>query len=409
MKIAVFTDTYLPQTNGVVTYLVDSLRLLSKDVDVVLFAPGGHDLKVEQRSPSMKIYWIPASPFPFYEGYKVASFNYKRVSGILNDEKPDIVHAHAPVPLGLQGLLWAKRHHVPSVVSYHTHFPDYLPHLLNGKLPAFLHGLGQQSVRQFIRHVFGRVDVVTAPTYELCDELRSYGLRNVIHLPNGVDFKKFTVGPKAGAAFRKSYGIGQRKMVLYVGRISFEKRLDILLEAFRMIERRNRVLVIVGSGPYLVKLKELAAALETENVIFTGFVKDIGAAYRCADIFVSASDTETFGMTFVEAMHAGLPTIGVRRLGAKEVITPKCGLLVEPCSPGELGRAMEKLLDDDSLRETLAKEAVKRAAQYSIEKSVRKTIDIYNSLSGKRGRRSSVLGKPALHKASSAEPADKKA
>jgi glycosyltransferase involved in cell wall biosynthesis len=379
MKIAVFTDTYLPQTNGVVTYLVDSLRILSKNNDVVLFAPGGRDLRVERHS-RMKIYWIPASPFPFYEGYRIASFNYKRVSAILKKEKPDIVHAHAPVPLGLQGLLWAKRHHVPSVVTYHTHFPDYLPHLLNGRLPGFLHGVGNQTVRALIRHVFGKVDLVTAPTNELCGELRSYGLRNVTHLPNGVDFRRFRSRPGDGARFRKAHRIGKRKTVLYVGRISFEKRLDVLLEAFKMIERRDRALVIVGSGPYLAKLRERAAGLDLKGVIFTGFVKDAAAAYRCADVFASASDTETFGMTFVEAMHAGLPVIGVRRFGAKEVITPECGLLVEPGSPGELGRAIEKLLDDKKLRGRMAKASVKRAAQYSMDNSVRKTLAIYRHL-----------------------------
>jgi 1,2-diacylglycerol 3-alpha-glucosyltransferase len=383
MKIAVFTDTYLPQTNGVVTYLVDSLRLLSKSNDVVLFAPGGRHLRVEQQSPRMKIYWIPASPFPFYEGYRIASFNYKRVSAILKKEKPGIVHAHAPVPLGLQGLLWAKRHHVPCVVTYHTHFPDYLPHLLNGRLPGFMHGLSHYTVRQLIRHVFGNVDVVTAPTNELCEELRSYGLGNVVHLPNGVDFRKFD-GKSNVTAFRKEHRIGNRKVVLYVGRISFEKRLDVLLEAFRMIQRKDRVLVIVGSGPYLRKLRELAASLGVEGAIFTGFVKDPGAAYLCADVFASASDTETFGMTFVEAMHAGLPVLGVRRFGAKEVITPKCGLLVEPGSPGEMAGAMEKLLNDRKLRCRMAKEAVKRAAQYSMAHSVRKTLAIYKGLLWRR-------------------------
>ncbi|MDD5340431.1 MAG: glycosyltransferase [Candidatus ainarchaeum sp.] len=380
MKIAVFTDTYLPQTNGVVTYLVDSLRLLSKNNKVVLFAPGGSEFRVEQRSPRMKIYWIPASPFPFYEGYRIASFNYGRVSGILKREKPDIVHAHAPVPLGLQGLLWAKRHNVPSVVTYHTHFPDYLPHLLNGRLPGFLHGLSHQTVRQLIYHVFKNVSAVTAPTHELCEELRSYGLRNVAHLPNGVDFRRFRGKPADGAVFRRRHKIGRRRVVLYVGRISFEKRLDVLLEAFSMIENSERVLVVVGSGPYMGKLKELAAALGMKGVIFTGYVKDAGAAYRCADVFASASDTETFGMTFVEAMHAGLPVIGVRMLGAKEVITPKCGLLVEPGSPGEMGRAMEKLLDDKKLRAGMAKEAPKRAMQYSMDKSVKRTLEIYRGL-----------------------------
>jgi glycosyltransferase involved in cell wall biosynthesis len=380
MKIAVFTDTYLPQINGVTVYLSSSLKLISKTNDVVLFAPGGPRLKVEQVSQRMKIYWMPASPFPFYDGYRIASFNYGRVSAILKKEKPDLVHAHAPVPLGLQGLLWAKRHGIPSVVTYHTHFPDYLPHLLNGKLPGFLHGIGHYTVRKLIYHVFKNVSVVTAPTHELCGELRSYGLHNVTHMPNGVDFHRSRCTPEEGAAFRKAYGLGKRKVVLYVGRISFEKRLDVILKAFRMIEKSDRVLVVVGTGPYLKKLKESAAALGMKNVIFTGFVKNVGAAYRCADVFASASDTETFGMTFVEALHAGLPAIGVRRLGAKEVITPRCGILVEPDNPVEFAGAMEKLLKDRKSRALMAGAATKRAVQYSMGKSIRKTMNIYQTL-----------------------------
>lgn len=380
MKIAVFTDTYLPQTNGVVAYLCDSLKALSRDNDVVLFAPGSARLKVEQASARMRIYWVPASPFPFYEGYRIASFDYGRVSAILKREKPDIVHAHAPVPLGLQGLLWAKRHGVPSVVTYHTHFPDYLPHLLNGKLPGFLHGLSHYTVRTFIRHVFSHVDVVTAPTQELCSELRSYGLGNVVHLPNGVDFGKFCGKPAHGRKFREEHGIGGRKAVLYVGRLSFEKRLDVLLEAFRMAERKDRALVIVGSGPALPKLRELASALELKNVIFTGFVRDAGAAYLAGDIFASPSDTETFGLTFVEAMHAGLPAIGVSKLGAKEVITPECGILVEPGDVAGMAAAMDRLLSSPGLRGRMGREAVKRAARYSIARSVSKTLSIYGRL-----------------------------
>lgn len=383
MKIAVFTDTYLPQTNGVVAYLCDSLRLLSRDNDVVLFAPGTARLRVEQASPRMRVYWVPASPFPFYEGYRIASFDYRRLSAILKREKPDIVHAHAPVPLGLQGLLWAKRHGVPSVVTYHTHFPDYLPHLLNGRLPDFLRSISSYTVRKFIKHVFGHVDAVTAPTQELCAELRSYGLRNVVHLPNGVDFGKFCSKPAHGRKFRAEHGIGDRKALLYVGRLSFEKRLDVLLEAFRMAEKKDRVLVIVGSGPALPKLRELASALELKGVVFTGFVRDAGAAYLAGDVFASASDTETFGLTFVEAMHAGLPAIGVSRLGAREVITPECGILVEPGDAAGMARAMDRLLSSPSLRGRMGREAVKRAAMFSIARSVSRTLSIYRRLLAK--------------------------
>jgi phosphatidylinositol alpha 1,6-mannosyltransferase len=136
MKIVLFTDTYLPQMNGVVAYLSDAIRQLSRNNEVVLFAPGTGPLQSEEVSKRFRIQWIPSVRFPFYEGYRIASINYKRVSSLLAEEKPDIVHAHAPVVLGLQGVIAAKRKGIPVAITYHTHFPDYLPHLLNGKLPG---------------------------------------------------------------------------------------------------------------------------------------------------------------------------------------------------------------------------------------------------------------------------------
>ena len=187
MKIAIFTDTYLPQMNGVVSYLLDSIGELSKKHEIIVFAPGDK-LKVEKKK--VKTYWIPSSPFPFYEGYKIASMNYARISELIKKEKPDIIHAHAPVVLGVQGIICAKRRNIPLVITHHTHFPDYVPHLLNGKLPEAFGDMSGYTVKQLIRHVFTNADVVTAPTNELVKELRSYGLRNVVQLPNGVKLKK---------------------------------------------------------------------------------------------------------------------------------------------------------------------------------------------------------------------------
>lgn len=384
MKIALFTDTYHPQTNGVVSYIDDSVKVLTRENEVVLFAPGSGHFRVEQVSPNFRIHWIPSAPFPFYEGYRIASINYKRVSNILRDENPDIVHAHAPVILGLQGLIAARRKGIPVVVTYHTHFPDYMPHLMNGRLPGALTKISEFTVKKLIRHSFARADVVTAPTNELVEELRSYGLRNVVHIPNGVDLSKLKADGRKIAAFRRRHGLGPgKKVVLYLGRVSFEKRLDVLLKAFRMMGLRNRVLVIAGSGPYMKEFRQLAADLRLRNVVFTGFLdqEDVAAAYRSADIFASASDTETFGLTFVEAMHAGIPVIGVNRLGAKEVVKDgKNGLLVEPGDSGKLARAMERLLRNVELRRRMGRAARQMALEYSIENSVRKTTAIYNLL-----------------------------
>lgn len=386
MKIALFTDTYKPQVNGVVAYISDAARELSKAHDVLLFAPGEGAFRVERVSRRFRICWVPSSPFPFYEGYRVAAVEYGKVSALLERERPDVVHAHAPVNLGLQGVVAAKRKGIPSVITYHTHFPDYVPHLMNGRLPRAFGKLSGYTVKRMVRHAFSMADVVTAPTHELAAELRSYGLKNVVCLPNGIDFSKLRCGAREVSAFRKAHGIGKgKKAVIYLGRISFEKRLDRLLEAFRMIERKDRVLMVAGGGPYLDKFRKFAELLGMKNVVFTGFVKNAGAAYRSAHVFASASDTETFGLTFVEAMHAGLPAVGVRRLGAKEVIRHnKNGLLVEPEDTEALARAMERLLEDGALRKRLADGAVRSSKAYSIKNSVGECVRIYRRLA--RGR-----------------------
>lgn len=379
MKIALFTDTYLPQMNGVVAYLRDSIRLLSKENEVVLFAPGERFL-VESKGRNLKIYWIPSAPFPFYEGYRIASVNYKRISGLLAKERPDIVHAHAPVNLGLQGMIAAKRKRIPLAVTYHTHFPDYVPHLMNGRLPGPLKELGKQTVKKLIRHAFGMADVVTAPTMELVRELRSYGLRNVVHLPNGIDFGSLRASRKRTEAFRKRHGIPKKRVALYLGRISFEKKIDRLMEAFRLLGK-GESLVIAGGGPYLENFRRFARVIGLKNVVFTGFVEDVASAYACADIFVSASDSETFGLTYVEAMHFGLPVVAVGRLGAKDIVqSGRNGFLVEPGKSREFARAAYRLLSDPALRRRMGREARESAKKYSIENSVRKTLDIYREL-----------------------------
>jgi len=382
MKIALFTDTYLPQLNGVAIYLSDAVRELSKEHEVLLFFPAEGGFAVEDVLPNLRIYRMPSLSFPFYEGYRVARMEYPRICHILEKEKPDIVHAHAPINLGFQGLMAAKRKKIPCMITYHTHFPDYVPHLLKVKLPGLLKGASDFTVKKMIKHSFKMADAVAAPTYELVEELRSYGLRNVVYLPNGIDFSKFRCTKRQAESFRKRHRIPKtKKVVLYLGRISFEKKLDALLQAFSRIKRTDAVLVLAGGGPGLESLRDFAKRLKTRNVIFTGFVRNPAHAYACADLFVSPSDTETFGLTFIEAMYWGLPVIGVRKFGAKEVINDmRNGLLVEPGDGPGLAKAMETLIGQKKLRTAMGLEGKETAKGYSIRNSIEKTLDIYQDL-----------------------------
>jgi glycosyltransferase involved in cell wall biosynthesis len=384
MKILVLTDTYKPQTNGVVSYLEDSLEELSLENEVVLLAPGlSSELEIEHVNDRFKIYWIPSSPFPLYDGYRISSLNYKRISGIIKRETPDIVHAHAPVILGVQGIIAGKRRRIPIVVTYHTHFPDYVPHLLKGRLPPMLQNLSSMTVRNMIKQVYGKADIVTAPTRELAAELESYGLTNVAYLPNGVRFQKLKTGPERVEAFRRKMGLEGRKVVLYIGRISFEKRLEQLISAFEEIEKEGRMLLIVGGGPYLDRFCQFAESIGVKDIRFCGFLdkEDLGAAYACGDVFASPSDSETFGLTFIEAMNFGMPVVGVKRLGPKELIrSGKNGYLVEPGDIRGMAKAIEKLLEDDNLRRRMGQEARRFSEGYSIEKSVQRLARMYRDL-----------------------------
>ena len=125
MKIAVFTETYHPQVNGVVVFLSDLLPAISKKAEVVLFAPGKKKLRTEKVSRNFRIYWVPAEPFPFYEGYRMSRIKKSDIEKILIKEKPDVVHLHAPVLMGLKALYASKKLGLPVVATYHTHFPIF--------------------------------------------------------------------------------------------------------------------------------------------------------------------------------------------------------------------------------------------------------------------------------------------
>jgi glycosyltransferase involved in cell wall biosynthesis len=267
------------------------------------------------------------------------------------------------------------------VATYHTHLPDYIPHLLKGRLPEFLKGPTTYPVKQLIKMVFSNARYTTAPTKLLVEELRSYGINNVVHLPLGIETKRLVVGRMGRQAFLKKYQLPSN------ARISFEKKIEVLLKAFALLEDRNTFLFLVGGGPYLKKYQKMAKDLGIINLRFTGFVEDrmLGAAYACSTVFASASDTETFGLTFVEAMAAGVPVVGVRKLGAAEVIAHgRNGFLVRPGDHLAMAKKIKKLLLDAKLRRKIGANGRKTAKQYSLDECVKKMLSIYTELSQKK-------------------------
>lgn len=387
MKIAVVSDTYLPQKNGVVVFLRDFLPELSKKAEVVLLAPNEKNERETKKEGRIRTYLMPSLPFPFYKGYRMSVAHRRDIRKILEEEGVEAVHLHAPVLLGLKALHVAKTMGLPVVVTYHTHFPEYVSHLSKGLLRGKIEDVAKMPVKGLIKEVFSLADVVTAPTESLKMELCGYGLKKAEFVPNGIDFSKF--GKKKFIDIRKRHGIpGKAPVILYVGRISFEKKIEVLLSAFRKVldGRPDAYLVIVGAGPYLNDYKKLVKPMGLRNVVFAGFVKDsdLPSYYRSADVFASASDTETFGLTFVEAMHFGLPVVGVNKLGASDVVTKDAGLLAEAGNSADLARCISLLLDYPEVRKKLGKNAKRKAAEYEIKNITKAFVRIYRRLIKKR-------------------------
>jgi len=383
MKVAVLTDTYYPQKNGVVVFLQDMLTELPRYAEVFVVAPGENKTKTTSEDfKGTKTYWGPAYPLPVYEGYKISKIKRRKITEIIKKEKPDIIHLHAPVVLGMKGLVVAKKLGIPVVATHHTHLPDYIPHLSKGLLKGKMADIAKLPAQKLIKVMYSKADVVTAPTEALRVELESYGIKNTEWVPNGISFTKFGNNKRD---VRKIYKIPKNApVVLFIGRISFEKKIDVVLSAFKHVLKKNpkAYLVIGGTGPYLEDHKRIAKALDLKNVIFTGFVPDelLPLLYSTADIFVSASDTETFGLTFVEAMHFGLPLVGVNKFGAADVVTKDVGFLVEPGNTKKISGKINLLLKNKRLRKKLGDAGREESKKYEIRKVTKTFVDLYKRL-----------------------------
>jgi 1,2-diacylglycerol 3-alpha-glucosyltransferase len=384
MRIAVFTDTFLPQRNGVVTAICDTLECLQKNHQLTVFAPGKKTFRVEKRSKNLKVVKVPSFEFSQYDGYRISKAPLKKIAQVVERENFDIIHIHTPFTLGMVGIAMSRLFSIPIVGSYHTLLSEYFPHITKGKFYKVMKRIGEYPSRKFTKFIYSKLNCAIAPSSETAKLLRGCEIKRVVCLPNGIKLEKFKFNRKALKRLRKRYGIPKgKKIVLYVGRISFEKKLGILLKAFKMIEKKDIFLLIVGSGPYLKKYRKMAKELKIKNIRFTGFVKDelLPAVYHCADILASPSDTETQGLTFIEAMVCGLPLIGVRRGGAKDIIIDKKnGFLIRPDSPSEMAKKIKILIENERLARKMGRAGQKMVKRYSIEAVTDRLLELYKKM-----------------------------
>jgi len=346
MRIAIVSETWLPQINGVsrtlnqlANYLAacgDQLLLLTPRYRQGLTLPAGSEAEC-----------FPALPLPFYPEVLLPVLTPPRLRHRLAAFVPDLVHIATEGPLGWAALRAARRLGLPVVSSYHTNFPQYLASYRLGALESVAWG--------YLRKFHNRTDLTLCPTPSTVHLLAGRGFANLDIWPRGVDAAQFHPRYR-DPELRRSLGIGEDEVViLYTGRLAAEKNLAVLFAACRRLSGKVRLL-LVGDGPLRGDLEREALP----GAIFCGYRQgeELARHFASADLFAFPSLSETFGNVVLEALASGLPTVAFSVPGPRDILhSAESGILVDEQSAPALAVALQLLVNDAGLRQRLGRAA----------------------------------------------------
>ncbi|MBC1516296.1 glycosyltransferase family 4 protein [Listeria immobilis] len=313
MNIGIFTDTYSPQISGVATSIMIMENELRKQGHTVYIFTTT-DPNADRESEEGRVFRLPSIPFVFFPERRVAVAGMNKFIKLVGRLNLDIIHTHTEFSLGLLGKRIAKKYHIPSVHTYHTMYVDYLHYIAKGKI------ITPSMVGKMTKSFCDSYDAIITPTAKVKHHLEEQGIHKLMYtIPTGTDISSFAPAEKQQITdLKKSLGIGvDDAVILSLGRIAQEKNIDAIINAMPevLLEEPNAKLVIIGDGPVRKELEKIVEYKNLEpHVIFTGAVEweNISLYYQLGDLFVSASTTETQGLTYAEAMAASLPVVAKR-------------------------------------------------------------------------------------------------
>ncbi|UIE38765.1 glycosyltransferase family 4 protein [Leptodesmis sichuanensis] len=369
MRIALFTETFLPKVDGIVTRLkhtVDHLQRLGDQVLVV--SPDGGLTEYQ----GAKIFGVSGFPLPLYPELKLA-LPRPAIGEALRLFQPDLIHVVNPAVLGLAGLYYAKTMDVPLIASYHTHLPEYLQHYGLGMLEGLLWELLKAGHNQ------AQLNLCTSTA--MMQALTEHGIERVDLWQRGVDTELFQ--PHLASRemrSRLSQGHSDSPLLLYVGRLSAEKEIDRIKPVMEAIPGAR--LALVGDGPHRQALEKHFEGTPTH---FVGYLQglELGAAFASADAFIFPSRTETLGLVLLEAMAAGCPVVAARSGGIPDIVEDGVnGFLFDPNDENGAIVATQRLFANPQERENLRHNARREAERWGWSSATRQLQNYYRAIVG---------------------------
>jgi glycosyltransferase involved in cell wall biosynthesis len=368
IKIAYFAGSMKPGQDGVTRVLYKMIEYFNKNgIKNIFYSP----VVPEESEQPTKMFEVPSFTIPVYKEYKFAIPGIKYFEESLKNFAPDILHINSPCPLGYAAVKYGQKNNIPVVATYHTHFPSYAKYY---KIKA-LENMGWN----YLRSLYNKCEAVYVPSLPIMTELSAQGLETIQFLPHGVDTEVFNPAFRS-TEWKNSIGCRDKKIILYSGRLVWEKDLKVFADAYNIImaSRNDAVFVLVGDGPIRSELKDLMP-----NAIFLGYRsgKDLSTAYSSSDIFAFPSTTETFGNVTVEAMASGIPPVCVRAGGAYGIINDGVtGLIAEPYSAESFAAQILYLLNNEEKRMEMGLDAIKYSHAQNWDTIISRLLASYSGI-----------------------------
>jgi 1,2-diacylglycerol 3-alpha-glucosyltransferase len=378
MKIAFFSDTYLPNRDGVVTSILTLRKALEKrGHEVFIFCSGSRQAK--ERNLDDHVFYYASIPFKPYPDYKIAIFPFlskKKIKklGI------HLVHSHGMATTGWAAVWVATSLNLPILTTFHTLIPEAAHYIAKSeRMRRLIKRIAWGYVKFYLKHS----DAIIAPSNVIKNILIDHGLKKEIHvIPTGVDVNRFNPSIN-GEPIRKLLGVKDEYLVLYIGRIVKEKNLDVLIKSVPKVLKSlpNCKFIVAGVGP----AKEHYENMIIENnlkdkFILRGYIEEekLASYYAASDVFVFPSKFETQGLTALEAMACGKPVVGADYLAIKEIVKNGYnGYLFDPDDPDDCAEKIIKTINEKSM---MSKNARQTALEYSIDRCTDKLMNVYDKM-----------------------------
>lgn len=383
MRIGLFTDSYPPYINGVSTSVAMLKKALEKKGHIVYVVTVSNNALKYEYDVENRIVRVPGIPIGIYD-YRLSRIYPLTMINTMKSWNLEVIHSHTEFGIGILARLLAKQFDIPLVHTYHTLYEDYTHYITHGYFDKSSKKIVEYLTKFYCDKTANELIVPTNKIYKLFKE--KYDFKKNIHIvPTGIEVDRFyteNVDKSYVQALKKKLKLQKKDFViLFVGRLAAEKNVEFLLTAEqKLIKKHSNIkLLIVGDGPDKEKYEELSTSLNiSKNVIFNGKAawEEMPFYYHCADIFATASTTETQGLTVIEAMAAGVVPLCIKDESFLGTVTHELNGLIFNSEEEYISQVLS-LYDDNALLQKYNNQARIQAEHCSSASYAERVLEVY--------------------------------